>query len=308
MKHKKIVITGPTGVIGMALIEKCIENDCFVLAVCHKESKRVQVIPRCSNVRIVELNLDEIDKLPDMVDSHDYDVFFHLGWDGTFGNGRNNVDGQLKNVQYTLDAVAAAKNLGCKRFLGVGSQAEYGRCDKPLNSCMPAFPENGYGMAKLCAGQMSRIKCEQFGMEHVWARVLSVYGPYDGKNTMIMSTIEKLLQGKKPSLTAGEQIWDYLYNADAARMLFGLAEHGISGRVYCIGSGTGRRLSEYMEELRNQIDPTLPLGLGDISYGRNPVMYLVADITEVVKDTGITPETSFTQGIAKTIHWVKTRG
>ena len=33
--------------------------------------------------------------------------------------------------------------------------------------------------AKLCAGQMTRIACAQKGIQHVWARILSVYGPYD---------------------------------------------------------------------------------------------------------------------------------
>ena len=35
------------------------------------------------------------------------------------------------------------------------------------------------------------------GMDHVWARILSVYGPHDGPNTMISATIQKLLAGSK---------------------------------------------------------------------------------------------------------------
>ena len=57
----------------------------------------------------------------------------------------------------------------------------------------PTRPENGYGMAKLCAGQMSRLECERLGLDHVWPRVLSVYGPYDGPSTMISSAIRTLL-------------------------------------------------------------------------------------------------------------------
>jgi len=32
-------------------------------------------------------------------------------------------------------------------------------------------------------------------------------------------------------------------------------------------------------------------------------MYLCADITELVKDTGFTPETPFEEGIRKTVDW-----
>ena len=70
-----------------------------------------------------------------------------------------------------------------------------------MSASTPVFPENGYGIAKLCAGQMSRILCEQKQIEHIWTRILSIYGPYDGENTMIMSSIGKLLRGEKPALT-----------------------------------------------------------------------------------------------------------
>lgn len=100
------------------------------------------------------------------------------------------MQGQLQNIQYTLDAVELASRIGCKKFVGAGSQAEYGRVEGVLSASTPVFPENGYGIAKLCAGQMSRILCEQKQIEHIWTRILSIYGPYDGENTMIMSSIE----------------------------------------------------------------------------------------------------------------------
>ena len=62
---------------------------------------------------------------------------------------------QNNNVKYALQAVKAAKELGCTRFVGAGSQAEYGRVEGTLTPDTPAFPENGYGIAKLCAGQMT---------------------------------------------------------------------------------------------------------------------------------------------------------
>ncbi|MCO7108504.1 NAD-dependent epimerase/dehydratase family protein [Gemmiger formicilis] len=117
-------------------------------------------------------------------------------------------------------------------------------------------------MAKLCAGQMSRVECQTLGMAHIWTRILSVYGPHDGPATMISGTIRKLLHGEKPALTAGIQQWDYLYAADAAAAFYALAVSGQDGRVYPLGSGTARPLKDYIEALRDAIDPALPLGLG----------------------------------------------
>ena len=105
-------------------------------------------------------DLKELNRLPELI-PEGADTFYHFGWDGTFGNSRNNMYGQNQNVRYALDAVEAAQALGCSTFVGAGSQAEYGRFEGKLNAGVPAFPENGYGIAKLCAGQMTRIACRR---------------------------------------------------------------------------------------------------------------------------------------------------
>lgn len=297
---KRAIVTGPTGAVGVALIQTLIEKDVEVLAVVRKGSKRISNIPQSERVRIVEFDLSELKKLPE-VEQDTYDVFYHLGWDGTFGNSRNNMPGQLQNIQYALDAAECACEMGCKKFVGAGSQAEYGRVEGKLSATTPTFPENGYGIAKLCAGQMTRILCEQKGMEHVWIRILSVYGPCDGENTMVMSTINKLLKGERPTFTKGEQMWDYLYSKDAGRALYLVGEKGMHGKVYCLGSGQARPLREYIEDIRNMINPELELGFGEVPYAPNQVMYLCADIEELIQDIGFVPRYGFEVGIRETM-------
>lgn len=304
---KNVVITGPTGAIGTALVRQCIEHGVKVTAVCHRGSERIAELPKSHLVTAVACNLDELEKLPELAGDSDYDTFFHLGWDGTFGNSRNNMPGQVENIWHTLDAVKAAHAMGCSKFVGAGSQAEYGRKNEKLTPDTPVFPETGYGMAKLCAGQMSRGMCEQLKMTHVWGRVLSVYGPGDGKHAMIMSVIDKLLHGKEPYLTKGEQLWDYLYSADAAKAFYLIGEKGIHGKVYPIGSGSVRPLWEYVRMVRDSIDPGLPLGMGKVEYAPGQVMYLCADISELTRDTGFLPEYSFEEGIRQTVEWCKER-
>ncbi len=300
----RIIITGPTGAIGMALIQKCVEMDIEVTAVCHRGSARISSIPVSDKVKVAECDLDEIRMLPEIL-SGTYDVFFHLAWACTAGEGRNNIEVQTQNICYTMDAVEAAGKMGCECFVGAGSQAEYGRYEGKLNAGVPAFPENGYGIAKLCAGQLSRIRCRQLGIRHIWCRILSVYGRYDGEQTMIMSSIRKMLDGKAPEYTRAEQIWDYLYSEDAARALYLAAEKGRDGATYCLGSGQARLLREYIEIMRDAIDPELSLRFGVKPYASQQVMYLCADISELHKDTGFVPEFSFEEGIKETISWIK---
>lgn len=299
------VITGPTGAIGRALIAELVRRGVRVLAVCRPGSARLRAIPDDSLVRIVECDLGRLDTLPNLI-SEQYDTFFHLGWASAFGAAaRNDMDAQTGNIRSALEAVRTAHALGCAVFVGAGSQAEYGRVEGLLRPDTPCFPENGYGMAKLCAGQMTRIECEKLGLRHVWARVLSVYGPGDGAGTLISTLIRALLGGEKPSCTEGGQQWDYLYSADAARAFFLLAERGRHGGVYPLGGGAVRPLKDYIRAVRDAIDPALPIGFGEIPYASNQVMYLCADLAALTADTGFTPGTSFEEGIRLTIASMK---
>lgn len=310
------IITGPTGAVGMGLLENLIENNIKTAVVLRPGSKRADRIIKSSLITKVECGLEELEKLPQLLVDAGFDVgnednklndfvFYHLGWDGTFGNTRNNMYGQNLNVKYSLDAVKAAAACGCDTFVGTGSQAEYGRVEGSLNANTPVYPENGYGIAKLCAGQMTRIMCGQLGIRHIWTRILSIYGPYDGDKTMVMSTIEALLQKREPACTAGEQKWDYLYSKDAGKALYLIGKNGINGKVYCLGSGKVRPLREYIEIMKNKIDANLSVGYGKIPYSEKQVFYLQADIEDLTKDTGFIPETDFEDGIEKTIEYVK---
>ncbi len=301
---KRIVLTGPTGAIGIALIRQCIREGVEAYALIRRNSRRRERIPGHEAVHVVECDLEELDRL-DAAAIPPCDVFYHLGWAGTTGDSRNDMRLQLDNVRYTLDAAAAASRLGCRVFVGAGSQAEYGRAEGVLQASTPAFPETGYGMAKLCAGQMSRRECGRLGIRHIWTRILSVYGPYDSESSMVMSSIRKILAGETPLFTKGEQMWDYLYCEDAARALFLLGESGKDQKIYCIGSGAADRLANYIRIIGEQTDPQVPLGIGQVPYGENKVMYLCADIRQLQEDTGFRPRFSFEEGIRKTVEWAK---
>lgn len=302
----RIVITGPTGAIGTAIIRQCVDEGIEVYAIVRKNSNRIVRIENSPQVHIIECDLSELKDLP--VDNIPIcDVFYHLGWGATIGDGRNDMDLQTANIRYTLDAVRLAERLGCHTFVGTGSQAEYGRFEGKLNERVPTFPENGYGIAKLCAGQMSAIECHKLGMRHIWVRILSIYGPGDSDKTMITTTIKKLMNKERASFTKAEQMWDYLYSDDAARALVLMGKSQNAKGIYCLGSGTAKPLREYIEELAKNISQEADLGFGDVEYGDKQVMYLCADIERLTKDTGFVPEVTFDEGIKKTIEWMKQR-
>ena len=79
----------------------------------------------------------------------------------------------------------------------------------------------------------------------------------------------------------------------------------LDGHTFVIGSGIGRPLREYIEIMRDAIDPSLPLGIGEVPYGPKQVMHLQADISDLTAATGFTPEVDFAEGIRRTIEYVK---
>lgn len=307
---RRTVITGASGMIGVELARQCTAAGEEVLAICHRGSAKNKVLQGLPGVEVLEADLDEYTALAEEPWEKRYDIFYHLAWVGTTGQARNDMALQTDNIRYTLDAVELAAHMGCRTFVGAGSQAEYGRQQEPLTSRTPAFPETGYGMAKLCAGQMSRYKCGQKGMRHIWARILSVYGPH-GSQDMITIALQKLLRGEHMSFTAGEQIWDYLYSEDAAVALRLMAEKGIAGKTYVLSGGQPHPLKEYLEILYRVVCEEMnrkelragTIGIGELACQEGQLMYLAGDIAELCQDTGYRSRISFEEGIRRLIRF-----
>ena len=157
---------------------------------------------------------------------------------------------------------------------------------------------------------MSRIVCAKKKMRHIWTRILSVYGPYDGSGSMVMSAVRKIGSGEATAFTPGGQMWDYLYSRDAAQIFYALAEKGTDGAVYCIGSGQARELKSYIKDIDNVLqeyrgeliketeeEQEARLGIGRIPYAEKQVMYLCADTTLLEKQIGQIPHTDFKEAI-----------
>lgn len=294
----KIIVTGATGCVGSAIVRRALARGMEVTCIVHEGSKRLDNLPQDERVKIVECNLSNYNSLN--IDEQ-HDAFIHMAWEKTFGASRDDAEVQTRNIQYTLDACHLAKRCGCQVFVGAGSQAEYGVQKVDLTPDLPVNPESGYGIAKYAAGKLSAMLCKSLGIRHNWVRILSVYGPNDGENTLISYVIRELKAGRSPELTKCEQMWDYLYADDVADAILAIAEKGIDGKVYPLGSGIGRKLSEYIDDIRKNINPVVEVIYGAKAYYPHQPMHLVADLKELTADTGWEPKTFFVDGIKQII-------
>ena len=302
---KKAIVTGATGAVGTALVNKLISEGVETLVLVRKGG-RVNKIPSNPLVKIAYCSLDEMADFQNENDEK-YDAFFHLAWAGPYGKDRDNMFLQANNIKNELEAVKLAKRFGCDVFVGAGSQAENGRLEngQKVAPDSPSNPNNGNGIAKLAAGKMSRILCSQLGIRHIWCRILSAYGPGDGAHTMVMSTIIKFLNGEDCDFTPGEQQWDFLYNGDIANAFFLAGEKGKDGAIYTVGSGETRSLKDYITDIRDIACPSDKFNFGAVDYFPNQVIYLCADIDDLKRDTGFKPTVDFKTGIKNTVEWYK---
>lgn len=300
---RKVVMTGGSGPIGLALIRKLLKEDIEILLLQREHSAKRMYLPDDSRLHIEYCTLEELkDYIPK---EKDYDVFFHLGWANTRRELRNDMPEQNKNVVYSCAAVEVAQKAGCHTFIGAGSQAEYGRHNEPLRSDTLCTPENAYGVMKLSTCYATRGICREYGIRHIWPRILSGYGYYDNINSVLIAPILNSIEGKKLEFSKGEQIWDFVHLDDIANALFLMAKKGKNGAIYPVGSGCARPLKEYLSILCEKLGKLEEVEFGKISYSDNQIMHLEADITELQNDTGWEPEIDFEQGIEQVVEFYK---
>lgn len=301
---KRAIVTGATGMIASALIRVLVKNNIEVYALCRPRDKKDDEFFKNPLVTAIDADISEFCNLSSKIPNK-CDVLYHFAWLGTFGDSRNDSFTQSDNIKYTLDAVKLCYETGCDCFVGAGSQAEYGRTSEKLTPATPTNPETGYGIAKFASGKLSGIYAGTLGIRHCWVRILSVFGQKGNPDSIIMSSLNKMLKGEYASFTKGEQEWDFLHCDDAGKAFYLVGEKGKDGAVYPLGSGKTRKLSDYIISMRDLVDPKLPIGIGDLPYNEGQVMYLCADITKLYEDTGFIPEISFEEGVKRTIEYIK---
>ena len=297
---KNALLTGGTGLTGNALLRYLLDKDVNVTVLVRSNSSRLSNLPDDSRMRIVYCNIDGYPAVDNSINDVNYDVFFHLAWDGSLGNqkvnNRYNVPLQLGNLNSFVQAIELCNRIGCKKFIATGSQAEYGPVNGVIDEDTPRRPVTAYGSAKICSSDMGRILCEQYGIKFIWARLFSIYGPYDGAMSLVDTSIRELIEHQRSiDYTSGEQKWNYLYSYDAAKALKLLADTDVDSGVFCVASSSGRKLKEYIEIIHDIVYPSVRPSLGVIKPSSN--IQLDVDISKLVTATGFKEDYTFEEGI-----------
>lgn len=285
----KVIVTGATGFIGTALCKEMINAGHQVTAIVRPNSEKKDKIPQM--VKIIELSLDHLNQL-----DGSYDIFYHLAWNGSSGEARNDFNIQQTNITYTIEGIRAAKKCGCQRFIGAGSQAEYGMVKGTCTEETTPHPFMMYGAAKLSAYYLGKLVSDQEKISFVWPRIYSVYGPGQNQDALLSYIIKNLKNGRVPMLSSCENMWDYIYITDCTAALKLLGEHENAGGVYNVSSGNSRPLKQFVEKVRELVAPEIDLGFGAKKVDLNRTFWL-QPIVKKLENLGYKNKVNFEEGI-----------
>ena len=301
---KKAIVTGANGFIGTALCKELTVQNVEVIAVVRNEEENVSEIEDLPGLRIVYCDLKEFRNLYQRIEERDIDVFYHLAWVGSAGSLRGDCDVQIQNIQYTCDTVRACADMMCKKIVFASSIMEYEIAAVMETEAVPGI-NTLYSSAKVAADYMARTIAGAIGVEYIRAVISNIYGPGEKSPRLINTSLRKLLAKEHCAFSEGKQMYDFIYITDAAKAFVAIGEKGRRNKTYYIGSQEPKPLKEFLYEMRDQVNPEVELGLGEIPFYGPSLSYQEFDIEAVKKDTGFVPEVSFVVGIRNTIEWLK---
>jgi len=288
----RYVISGCTGCIGIALINKLNAENNEITALLNPGSKRNPII---ENIPKLTILYAELGHYLDTNIKAEQDIFIHLAWSG--GLERHDFERNQLSSFAAVEALVLAHRMGCKKFISIGSQAEYGLTNEVIDEKLQCLPVNEFGIAKLNTYFRLCAKSRELGIEMTWLRVLSAYGPFDRSSAMIMSTIDSLLAGTAVKLSSCMQKWDFLHAHDIADAIIGLSTAQNTRDLYVIGSDDNLNLKSYVKEIIKEFDVNEKDIFGKMEIDRRNIVELRSNSRLLRHDISWYPKISFADGI-----------
>lgn len=302
----KVIVIGANGFLGNKLTRYLSEKGLSIMALVPKgfDYSNVSSIP---GVKCIEFSFGSLNALDTLEEIKGVDTIYNMAWIGVNANDRNNEEVQQSNIQCNVEVVQFADRNGIKRLIVPGSAAQYACSGRIIDGTGSPAPSDLYSAAKVATYYYCNTLCDLHGIELIWPLITSIYGTGRDDNNLLSYVIKSFLKGEKPSTTKLEQRWDYLHVSDLMNALFLLGEKGIGGKIYPVGSGECKTLKEYVEIIRDLINPELSIGIGDLPYKTSRIDNQVLDINELKEDTEFSPQYSFSDGIQEVINFFKTQ-
>lgn len=304
MNVKKALVTGANGFVGSAVCRMLIKHKIEVIAVVRNPESSIKNIEGIDHIKIIYCDMQDYKSLYEKIYDNEIDIVYHFAWMGSAGNKRSDYSTQLRNIEYSLDLIKTVHNMGCNRIVFAASIMEYEVHDA-IESNANVGLGTIYSTAKLSCDYMMYILCHNIGIEYIRCIISNIYGPLEESPRLINTSIRKILNNEKVAFSHGEQMYDFIYIDDAAEMFYLLGDNGKSRENYYIGTKHPKKLKYFLIELHDIVNKEAEIGVGEIPFDGVSINYAAIDLVSVERDTGYIPKVSFSDGIKKTVEWIR---
>ena len=265
---KKAIITGATGLVGMAVARHLTSCGVDVLCLGRRQLDPALVSHHFgTGASYLNLALDRFAELPTRLAAMDWTadestVFFHFAWggqnrltDGTFAE-------QLDNAIHAAEAVRTAKRIGCARFVNAGTVEET-FVERFLEGSREVTYRSGqtdYALAKLAARDMCRMVAYLEKIDFVHTRLSVPLAPDLSRGTYVASTLKKIARGETYEAPQNEQLFDIVLTDDVARAYYLIGQEGRNKADYFIGTSRPATLKQYFAQFERLVrgEPAMP--------------------------------------------------
>jgi dTDP-glucose 4,6-dehydratase len=228
------------------------------------------------------------------------------------------------NVQGTLNLLDKARSFWSEldessraqfRFLHVSTDEVYGSLgpsDPAFTELTPYAPNSPYAASKAASDHLVRAYHHTYGLPTLTTNCSNNYGPFHFPEKLIPLVLLNALDGKPlPVYGDGQNVRDWLYVLDHCAGIRCVLEKGRPGETYNIGGRNERKNLDVVTAICDILDELRP----DKAIGsrRDLITYVTdrpghdrryaIDATKIQTELGWAPQTTFEQGIRKTIEW-----
>jgi nucleoside-diphosphate-sugar epimerase len=303
----RILVSGAAGFVGAAVARHALELGHQVVALRRPGGDAPRLAPIGDRIEIVEADIADATTVAESVARVQPDVIVHAAWSGVSGAARFDRRQFSDNVVATCNLLDAAIAAGAGKFVGIGSQGEYGPLDGRVSETRLPEPTTLYGASKLAAMHLTRQLAAQAGIAFAWLRLFSTYGPADNPRWLIPTLIDQMLDGTRPKTTLGTQKWDYLFIDDTAAGIVAVATEPDAIGVFNLGSGVAVPVRDIVEAIRDLAAPDMELVFGEIPFRPDQIWHMEADVGRLTAATGWQPRMDLLTGLRRTVEWHRKR-
>jgi UDP-glucuronate decarboxylase len=297
----RVLVTGASGFIGSHVVRTLVaagHQIAFISRTTQDRLWRLQDIS--SGVVYIPGNLDDLASIKPTLLAWQPEACVHLAWYTQPGRYLEAED-NLTSLSNAISLVQFLAQAGCRKFIGVGSCAEYDTDRRYLQESSPTRPATLYAAAKLSFYLLGQQMTRSLDMDFVWARIFNLYGPFEDARRVVPAAIQTLWRQENFPATTGQQVRDYLHVEDIALAFCHLVEQKIDG-IFNIASNKPVRVRTLLESVGQQMGTPELIRFGELGDREWEPSFICGDNRRLV-GLGWVPSYDLVTGIRQTCDW-----